>query len=275
MSKKDGYKEYYDELAMAHVPRSHDQIFRDAYMNILTGCSWKAYNRVYTIERLVLRCISEGNVEMASSLFMTDFADIAKETGVFSYDKIKDCEYICVISVALYAHAAVSGGASIQTVFALRNALLQKISELHRPQDYYELNYEAVIIFSTIVQHSHQRSIKNHKMAEIISYIKNNLNSRLTVQELSQQFHMNPDYLSRNFFAETGVSIKSYIQQIRISAACDLMIYSDLSLSDIAAITGFSSQSYFGEVFAKVKGTTPAAFRVLQKQKSLSPKNIK
>lgn len=136
MSKAGGYKEYYDEVALAHVPRSHEQIFREANIDVLTGSSRKTYNRVYTIECIVLQCISEGNIEMARSLFMTDFADAAKETGVFSYDKLKDCEYICVTSVALYARAAISGGASIQTVFALQDALLQKISELHSPQDY-------------------------------------------------------------------------------------------------------------------------------------------
>lgn len=106
-------------------------------IDILTGASRKTYSRVYTIERIVLQCISEGNIESAGKLFLTDFADAAKESGVYSYNKIKDCEYICVASIVLYARAAISGGANIQTVFALQDVLLQKASELNSPQGYY------------------------------------------------------------------------------------------------------------------------------------------
>ena len=52
-----------------------------------------------------------------------------------------------------------------------------------------------------------------------------------------------------------------YLNQYRIQRAQDLLARTDRSIADISLDTGYCDQSYFGAVFRKLAGTTPAAYR--------------
>ena len=55
--------------------------------------------------------------------------------------------------------------------------------------------------------------------------------------------------------------MQDFINEERVFRASNLLMYSDLSLSEVAEYVHFPSQSYFGKVFKQVKGMTPKAFR--------------
>lgn len=59
----------------------------------------------------------------------------------------------------------------------------------------------------------------------------------------------------------TGVSFIKYLNQYRIQRAQDLLVRTDRSIAEISLDTGYCDQSYFGAVFRKLAGTTPAAYR--------------
>ena len=63
------------------------------------------------------------------------------------------------------------------------------------------------------------------------------------------------------FKAEKGMGLTSYINSERISRACELLRSTEMNAQDIAIQLGFSSASYFGQVFRKFTGTTPSSYR--------------
>ena len=68
-------------------------------------------------------------------------------------------------------------------------------------------------------------------------------------------------YLSRIFKEKTGENISSYINKVRVDRARLLLADPDLSLVDVAALTGFEDQSYFTKVFKAVTGQTPKKYK--------------
>ncbi len=72
-------------------------------------------------------------------------------------------------------------------------------------------------------------------------------------------------YLSRKFKAETGISVTEYVTRQKTVLAKKLLREDKLSVSDIAEMLCFGTQSYFSEQFRKVTGQTPGEYRKRQK----------
>ena len=70
------------------------------------------------------------------------------------------------------------------------------------------------------------------------------------------------DYVSREFSKYfNNLSFGEYIRKLRIEKAIDLLHSSNLSLSEIAYLTGFSDQSHFTRIFKRHTSQSPAEFR--------------
>ncbi len=98
---------------------------------------------------------------------------------------------------------------------------------------------------------------------EMILYLEDHFSEDISLQELSERFHLTPEYLCACFKAETQETIMQYLRRIRIHHAKLLLMEApDMSLSKIAAACGFHSTSYFGKVFRQSSGMTPQAYRL-------------
>lgn len=83
----------------------------------------------------------------------------------------------------------------------------------------------------------------------------------LSREEIASHVFLNPDYLTRIFKKETGMSISDYLQQRRIEYAKELLAHTNQSVSDIAAACGYSNLSYFSTLFKKAVGSNPVDYR--------------
>lgn len=101
----------------------------------------------------------------------------------------------------------------------------------------------------------------NRQCAAIKRYIDLHFKEALTLDLLSGEAHMNKYYLSHAFKREYGVSPINYMISRRIDESKYLLAETDLSMSQIAQLLGFSSLSYFSQVFRKTQGVSPMEFR--------------
>ena len=97
--------------------------------------------------------------------------------------------------------------------------------------------------------------------AQIKEYLDTNYGEHITLDTLTGLTHMNKYYMAHSFAKYTGFSPIQYLNRRRLEAACQLLRDTDLSVSDIAGSTGFSSQSYFTQTFRKFYGITPIKYR--------------
>jgi len=91
-------------------------------------------------------------------------------------------------------------------------------------------------------------------------YVKNSI-------YLSEQLNLNYTYISNLFSEIKGITIEQYIIAHKIERAKELLIYSDLSLTEIAYRLHYSSVSHLSNQFKKVTGLTPSCFKKLKHQK--------
>ena len=92
-------------------------------------------------------------------------------------------------------------------------------------------------------------------------YIEANYNRDITLDTLAQFSHLNKYYLAHAFTRYFGRSPISYLCEVRIKASRELLASTDYSITEIAQLSGFSSQSYFAQCFQKYCRMTASAYR--------------
>ena len=97
---------------------------------------------------------------------------------------------------------------------------------------------------------------------EIKKYIHEHYMEEITMNDISRHVNMNKDYLTKLYKKyENGSSPIAYLMDYRLQQAKKMLPSSEFSISEIASMTGFNSQSYFCKVFKQQIGVSPKDFR--------------
>lgn len=82
-----------------------------------------------------------------------------------------------------------------------------------------------------------------------------------SIREIAQALGLSPDHFTRAFRASTGQTPQAWLQARRIARAKDLLLRSDLPISQIAQACGFADQSHFSRTFLRQTGESPFRWR--------------
>ncbi len=99
------------------------------------------------------------------------------------------------------------------------------------------------------------------RISEIVKYINQNYQEKLTLSMVAGLFHVSPYYLSRSFKEVTGLTFTDYFNNLRVSIAQKMLQDSDHSVLFVANEVGFENQSYFGKLFKNITGISPLQYR--------------
>lgn len=99
--------------------------------------------------------------------------------------------------------------------------------------------------------------------AMIKRYLDANYAQNITLDSLAEHTHLSKFYLSRIFSRCLGMSPINYLNQKRIQMAKEILVQTDRPLIQIAANIGFTSPSYFSQIFKKATGISPSQYRKL------------
>lgn len=93
------------------------------------------------------------------------------------------------------------------------------------------------------------------------SYIRNHYAEELSLEKIAARYHISPGYLSRLFKSKKDVSMTTFIQNIRIEKAKELIATTALRTYEIAAAVGIPDPVYFSKTFKKATGMRVRDFR--------------
>ncbi|HEY9044791.1 MAG TPA: helix-turn-helix domain-containing protein [Ohtaekwangia sp.] len=106
-------------------------------------------------------------------------------------------------------------------------------------------------------------SLKTTSVEAMLLHIRQNIYkpAQLSMESLSEKFNHAPTYLSIFFKKHTGESLKQYIVKYKIKLIEARLLYSPLSLAEIADEFGYTDESHLCRQFRKYTGMTPTTFR--------------
>lgn len=101
----------------------------------------------------------------------------------------------------------------------------------------------------------------NEIICNILNYIDDNINSKITIEDLTKKFYFNRYYIMKLFKKEIGITIIEYINKLRIYNSISYIKNNNETLIKTAIKNGFYSLEYFSELFSSTIGINPTSFK--------------
>lgn len=95
----------------------------------------------------------------------------------------------------------------------------------------------------------------------VISFLAENVRERVSLNDICDRMKCSRSFLCKVFKDQTGKTIFSYFNQMKIDEAKNMLLETDMSISDISYSLGFNETKYFDFFFKKHVGVTPKTFK--------------
>lgn len=100
-------------------------------------------------------------------------------------------------------------------------------------------------------------------ITQIIGWMNEHLQDDISLQLLSDTFHLNSVYISQMFKNKLGINYHAYLNQIRVNRAKELLSTTDLSITEIAQESGYKDYRTFTRAYRNTTGILPSDQRDL------------
>lgn len=102
---------------------------------------------------------------------------------------------------------------------------------------------------------------KSRRISKVCKFIEDNISQKITLSDAASLVNMSDSAFSHFFKRQTSISFITYVNNLRVAKACDLLANTALSASEICYDCGFNNKSNFIRLFTKRKNMTPIEYR--------------
>lgn len=217
------------------------------------------FHATYAFEQYIWECIREGNAaRLKRHLHVGTHGKIGP---IGNRSPVRQQKNVFICAVTLATRAAVEGGLSSEVAYSLSDFYIQQVETMNNVLPVLALSEAMLYDFAERVGRKKHPQPYSKLIKSCCDYIDEHARENVHVSDVAAHVGLSPDYVSKSFRAETGISISDYLKKAKISEAKSLLRYSELSLAEISELLSFSSQSFFSTIFKQQIGITPRQFR--------------
>ena len=135
--------------------------------------------------------------------------------------------------------------------------------------DFYELDITICLqsMWRLLLEHityepqaSRENSLEYDRIKKILSYIEENYQNKITLNDIAGHIHLCESECTRLFKRHMNTTLFAFLQEYRIERSLEFL-QDDQPVSAVADKAGFSDPNYYSKVFAKIKGCSPREYR--------------
>lgn len=145
--------------------------------------------------------------------------------------------------------------------------VMKKMRTCYRPEQ--RENPALDILFLTLAYELQSQGIgmveTGLPMQKMLDYIHDHVNSPIDVSDLCKEFNYSCDYISKLFRQCYGITVKRYINQVKMAAAKQLLTTSHLTIEQVGNSVGFDNVLLFYKYFRYHEKMTPSEYRKLHR----------
>ena len=219
----------------------------------------------YMYEQELLDCVRKGDYERFERRFIKEKPPTYYSLGKVAYNELKQVEYFTVGQIMLFGRAAIEGGVNPYDSYDISDMLLQELSSKHTIENYEKVQRKCIQEYFAAVKKAQSIAASSFHIEKCKYYISRHLRSAFTISDIADYVGLTPKYLGELFHRYEPCTLKQYITKERLNAAKNMLKYSDQTISAIADALCFQNQSYFGALFKKETGMSPARYRKVNK----------
>ena len=107
----------------------------------------------------------------------------------------------------------------------------------------------------------HENNLRDFYMKEAVSYIEQNFQNDITVEDIAATCGLNRSYFGKIFHESMGKSPQEFLISYRMTKAAELLKLTGLSIADVGNAVGYPNQLHFSRAFKNVYGISPRQWR--------------
>ena len=164
----------------------------------------------------------------------------------------------------------------------LSHLLQDMLHEFQSAKRYYEMMLRADLLklMSLIIRESAKQSGKlenedervetfRELMTSSIQYVNDHYAEELRLETICREFNISKSYFCQLFKRFTGKTYSDYLLEYRIHKAAELLLTTDMSVTEVGYGVGFNDRAYFSRAFKRLTGVTPSHYK--KKATSIQP----
>lgn len=207
--------------------------------------------------------VVEGDMEaVEKNLKDKDFSN-PNGMGKLSENPTQNLRYHFVVSAAMITRYCVHAGMEQDKAYSLSDFYINKMDKCRSVSEIAQVHDVMCKDFCQRMNEIKKSAVLSKHIVLCMDYIYSHIHYRITLDELADNLNISKNYLSALFKKEMGMTVSDYIRSLKIEKACNMLKFSDYSLSEIANYLDFSSESHFIATFSKTIGMTPNVYRKL------------
>ena len=178
-----------------------------------------------------------------------------------SPDAERALKNLFIFSLGIISRTAYRSGLEYNTVNEMTSYFLTRIEDFRGSLQislYIRRMFMTFANMVAMIKKTPASSIIVHKVQQVVF---SHMYEKITPTMIAKKLDIALPYLCRHFKGQTGKTIATYVNEVKIDEAKRLLSSSDKSVLEIAEQIGYSSPSYMASVFKKITGTTPENFR--------------
>ncbi|SFO90111.1 helix-turn-helix domain-containing protein [Salibacterium halotolerans] len=177
-----------------------------------------------------------------------------------STDSIRHSKNKLIVLETILVRAMIESGVAASEALRISNGFLFTIEKTSNLTDLHELQRKIFDAFYFLI-HQHCNTHHSPFVQKIRDFIQRHLREPLDVRAVADYMNISKGHLSTQFKKECGVTLKHYILERKIEEAKRLILFTEHTLSGIAALLCFNDQTYFTKAFKRITGQTPLQYQ--------------
>lgn len=139
--------------------------------------------------------------------------------------------------------------------------LIANVEQLYACSRFQDIEMIIIKVMKRLEEKLTLNDSPNRVISMVEQYIQKNYMKELSLDILADKVYLTPHYLSSIFSREKGIGINKYIKNVRMEKARELLLDTNMKISDICKLSGYSNLSYFCKAFRNEYGVTPEKYR--------------
>ena len=214
---------------------------------------------------------STSNIHETCDDHSTDNAHSVAEKYGRKLWSLRWCHFYGPSMPAIYAKYCERGGMPVirEADVSQYATILTDIYKLASSSDYIRdmrINGKLTDLLTLLMESSWHREVhtnapKKMDISLVKSFLDEHYKEKLSLESVAGHFFIDKHYLARLFKEQYGVTLVTYLQQVRITHAKRMLRFTDKSIEEIGLECGIGELNYFSRVFKKLEGVSPSEFR--------------
>ncbi len=123
-------------------------------------------------------------------------------------------------------------------------------------------SYIKILLCSLMSSSEEKKAVRGRsEIAKVKEYLRCNACTGITAGNAAKALGYNADHLCRLIKRDSGMTLSSYLNKLRLNEAKNLLLNSNMKIAQIAYTCGFSDEKYFMKLFSRYENVTPTQYR--------------